>query len=306
MKRANNPSLWSRLRRWVEGEPEGAPLSPMVSMDELEPAGEPREHRSVWQMEDTVRIPVEYWAMAVLVALTLLAVLLYTAVGMPPFDDPNVPTMNEVPRRYVEQGVEETGALNTVTGMILDYRAFDTFGESTVLFAATVSIVFLLREDRPAAGRKGARLPRREEDRFESAYRDPVFLGTVKVLAPVILLFGIYVVMNGHLSPGGGFSGGAVLGGGLILCALAVGQERMCRLLGLERITRLTVFCLLAYAVMKGYSFFTGANHVGWEIPKGTPGALFSAGWILPLNVCVGVVVAATIFSFYLLFSQED
>ena len=78
------------------------------------------------------------------------------------------------------------------------------------------------------------------------------------------------------------------------------------RLLGLERITRLTVFCLLAYAVMKGYSFFTGANHVGWEIPKGTPGALFSAGWILPLNVCVGVVVAATIFSFYLLFSQED
>ena len=42
MKRANDPSLWSRLRRWVEGEPEGAPLSPMVSMDELEPAGEPR------------------------------------------------------------------------------------------------------------------------------------------------------------------------------------------------------------------------------------------------------------------------
>ena len=68
----------------------------------------------------------------------------------------------------------------------------------------------------------------------------------------------------------------------------------------------MTACCLLAYAAMKGYSFYTGANHVGWEVPKGTPGALFSAGFILPLNICVGVIVAGTIFSFYMLFSQEE
>lgn len=40
--------------------------------------------------------------------------------------------------RYIEQGLSETGAVNIVTGMILDYRAFDTFGESCVLFVAFV------------------------------------------------------------------------------------------------------------------------------------------------------------------------
>ena len=67
-----------------------------------------------------------------------------------------------------------------------------------------------------------------------------------------------------------------------------------------------TVTCLLAYGVMKGYSFFTGANHVGWDIPKGTPGRIFSAGLILPLNVCVGVIVACTMYAFYTLFARKE
>lgn len=321
-KNTDTTPLSKRFRNWVEGEDEERQeLPPIVSMDELEPAARPREHHSIWQMRDRSRIPAEYWVMAVLVAVTVLAALLYTAVGMPPFDDPNVPTMNEVPQRYVEKCVEETGALNTVAGMILDYRAFDTFGESTVLFAATVSIVFLMRQEdartrdgkkrspRSKGGKKRALRPSPaapDTDVFAGPYTDSVFLGTTRLLIPFIMLFGIYVVMNGHLSPGGGFSGGAILGGGLILCAMVVGQERMRRVLGLDRITKITAFCLLAYAAMKGYSFFTGANHTGWEVPKGTPGDLLSAGFILPLNICVGVIVAGTIFSFYLLFSQEE
>ena len=308
----DDTSLLRRLRRLEEGEDEEhQELPPIVNMEELEPAPRPKEHRSLWHLQDKSRIPVEYWVMAVLVAVTLSASLLYTSLGMPPFDDPNVPTMNEVPHRYVEQCVEETGALNTVAGMILDYRAFDTFGESTVLFAATVSIVFLMRQEekRPSSRKKKRRArpaPAPSGDVFSGPYTDSVFRGTARLLIPFIMLFGIYVVVNGHLSPGGGFSGGAILGGGLILCAMVVGQERMRRVLGLDRFTKITAFCLLAYAAMKGYSFYTGANHVGWEVPKGTPGNLLSAGFILPLNICVGVIVAGTIFSFYLLFSQEE
>ena len=68
----------------------------------------------------------------------------------------------------------------------------------------------------------------------------------------------------------------------------------------------LTVGCLLAYGAMKGYSFFTGANHVGWEIPKGIPGAIFSSGFILPLNICVGIIVGCTMYSFYTLFAEKE
>lgn len=306
MKKSNNEiTLRQRLVNWVEGEDGRAESLPTITnLDTLDPADAPREHRSVWQMEDEARIPVEYWVMGILVSLTVMIILVITAIGMPPFDDPNAPTMNEVPRRYVEQGMEETGAVNTVAGMILDYRAFDTFGESTVLFSATASIVFLMRSEQ-----KTSRKQRTVADtipHFASPYTDKVFQGTARLLLPFIMLFGIYVVLNGHLSPGGGFSGGAVLGGGLILCSLVVGQNRMNQVLGPRRNTKMTACCLLAYAAMKSYSFYTGANHVGWEIPKGTPGNLLSAGFILPLNICVGIIVAGTIFSFYMLFTQEE
>ena len=123
---------------------------------------------------------------------------------------------------------------------------------------------------------------------------------------PVILLFGVYVVVNGHLSPGGGFSGGAILGGGLILASLVLGEERMARMLPAPRTSKITVTCLLAYGLMKGYSFYTGANHVGWEVPKGIPGAILSGGFILPLNLCVGIIVACTMYTFYSLFLEGE
>ncbi len=179
-----------------------------------------------------------------------------------------------------------------VAGMILEYRAFDTFGESAVLFAAAGSTLLLLHS------------PRLRVRTFRGPDALMSLLG--RGLLPAILLFGIYVIVNGHLSPGGGFSGGAVLGGGLILASLVLGEERMAQLLSTRRTTRLTVFCLLAYAGMKGYSFFTGANGVGWEIPKGTPGEILSGGLILPLNLCVGVIVACTMYTFYILFLGRE
>ena len=228
------------------------------------------------------------------VIFTLLVAVSY----MPTFGDPNNPVHNEVSERYIENGLQETGSVNIVTGMILDYRAFDTFGESTVLFAATMSVIFLTRS------KHGKELARKGP--FAGSNPDPIFQVCGKLVLPFIMLFGIYVVLNGHLSPGGGFSGGAILGGGLILAASVFGQEVMSEKVNATLTTGLSVTCLLAYAVMKGYSFYTGANHVGWEIPKGTPGNILSSGFILPLNICVGIIVACTMYTFFSLFSQAE
>lgn len=233
-----------------------------------------------------------YRVLSGVVTLILAVIFLAVVFCLPQFGAVDAPAVNEVSQRYLEQGVEETGAVNAVTGMILDYRAFDTFGESAVLFAAAVSTLLLLQ----VPGRR------------PKEYRGPdELLGQVgRRLMPVIFLFGAYVVVNGHLSPGGGFSGGAVLGAGLILASLSLGEERMDRILPPSRTSRITVVCLLAYGLMKGYSFYTGANHVGWDIPKGTPGAIFSGGLILPLNICVGVIVACTMYTFYTLFLGRE
>lgn len=233
-----------------------------------------------------------YRRLAVAVVAVVAAMMVAVTLAMPGFGETDVPALNEVYHRYLEQGVEETGAVNAVAGMILDYRAFDTFGESTVLFAASMCVVLILRQQRPG--------------RPDGEPCDPILHQVGRLILPEIVVFGVYVVCNGHLSPGGGFSGGAILGGGLILAALVLGQDRMDALVSPGRISGVTVVSLLAYAVMKGYSFYTGANHVGWEVPKGTPGSIFSGGFILPLNICVGLIVACTMYSFYALFTRRE
>jgi multicomponent Na+:H+ antiporter subunit B len=87
-----------------------------------------------------------YLAVAVVCCIMLSGFLLYTISLMPRYGEEN-PRAREVVERYVEQGVAETGAINIVTGMILDYRAFDTLGESHVLFTALICVMILLRID---------------------------------------------------------------------------------------------------------------------------------------------------------------
>ena len=64
---------------------------------------------------------------------------------MPTFGDINNPVHNEVAERYLEDAVKDTGALNAVSAIITDYRAFDTLGEITVLLTAIAALLAVLR-----------------------------------------------------------------------------------------------------------------------------------------------------------------
>ena len=94
--------------------------------------------RDKWYREMTLlnRDMTLYRVMCVVMGVLLLGILLYIVASLPNIGDADAPTNNVVAERYIESGVEETGAINLVAGMILDYRAFDTFGESNVLFLA--------------------------------------------------------------------------------------------------------------------------------------------------------------------------
>lgn len=82
---------------------------------------------------------------SLLVAVVLAGILLIGLGDFPEFGAPDNPAHNEVMERYVNDGVDETGAVNLVSGMILDYRAFDTFIESIVFFTAVVAVFAVLK-----------------------------------------------------------------------------------------------------------------------------------------------------------------
>ena len=259
---------------------------------------------------------VVYAGLSVFTCVVIVSLLLATVAELPPFGHERNPANNEVIRRYVEHGGHETGAQNIVAGLILDYRAFDTFGESAVLFTAAVSVLMLLGASRrnkqddnqsPKSNDDGKNFLQRGPPAINTFRRDDVILrGVASLSIPVILMMGCVVVINGHLSPGGGFSGGAILSTALILAANAYGFEQVHKFFNERTFIVSSSTALMIYALSKGYSFFTGANHIHSIIPKGTIGNILSGGLILPLNVCVGLIVAGTLYGFYALFSEGD
>lgn len=82
--------------------------------------------------------------LAIPLVLAVGAVLLLIVAEMPVYGEVN-PTFNYVTERYNRDGTAETGATNIVTAVILDYRAFDTLIETTVLFTATMGVLLNLR-----------------------------------------------------------------------------------------------------------------------------------------------------------------
>lgn len=248
-----------------------------------------------------------YALLALVLGGVLIFFLLETVAWMPRFGAAIAPANNEVAARYIGQGLEETGAVNIVAGMILDYRAFDTLGESTVLFIAASAVLILLRIDRGKDGKPVQEMIAQDaDDRHHEPKNDRILQGSAALLTPIIFLFGIYIILNGHLSPGGGFSGGSIISAGLILYLNAYGFEKAGRFFTYKTFTWVSFFALMFYGLAKTYSFYCGANGLESGIPLGTPGAILSSGLILPLNIAVGMVVACTMYIFYALFRKGE
>lgn len=131
-----------------------------------------------------------------------------------------------------------------------------------------------------------------------------------RIVVPFVQLFGLYVVFHGHLSPGGGFSGGAIIGASMILYALsfnlAAGTKKVSHDLSLI----LESSGGLIYAGVGLAAIFLGANFLGNKvagIPLGTPGNLFSSGTIMIITLGVGIKVASTMITlFYGLIEGEQ
>ena len=246
------------------------------------------------------RINKIYNILCIIVTVIFILAMILTVRLLPDIGSPDNPTNNEVSAKYISDASWETGSLNAVSGMILDYRAFDTLGESCVLFVATIAVFIMLRRDEDSS----KHLPTKYMNHKFDPVGDPILQKTFGFIIPVIFLFGIYVIINGHLSPGGGFSGGAIFGAGLILYTNAFGLKKAERFANSKTYLCSSIGALLFYALAKSYVFYIGPNHIESIIPVLADGSIFASGLILPLNIAVGIVVANTVFALYLMFRR--
>ena len=122
----------------------------------------------------------------------------------------------------------------------------------------------------------------------------------VKIL---IFLFGIYIVIFGHLTPGGGFAGGVILASSYVLLLLAFGREFVEKNLSLPFVSKLDCAGALLFAAIALFGLLYGATSFFWNFiqqeylaDKETAFDLISAGTIPLSNIAIGLKVAASLF----------
>jgi multicomponent Na+:H+ antiporter subunit B len=183
---------------------------------------------------------------------------------------------------YVRLAPQQLGTPNIITGILLTYRAFDTLGEVAVLFMVAAGVGLVL-----GAGAQTLANSATEESETPAPSSELVQNGA-RIVLPLISIFAAYIIMNGHLSAGGGFQGGAVIASGVLLLLLAKPEHQIN--LGFLSITESLAGVLFVLVGIAGLVFAGGFldNRV---LPLGQFGAFYSAGAIPILSVLLGVKV---------------
>lgn len=182
----------------------------------------------------------------------------------------------------VEILASESGVPNTVTGLILRNRLYDTVFEVVVFSTAILGAQYLLADEQPTAN--------------VAQFTDIPSIVLARVGATISALIAVELAIRGHLTPGGGFAAGVAGGTAIGLVAITASSAWMEAIYKRWRAAmweKLSVVTFIGVAVVA---------LAGWELPRGELGALFSGGWIPILNILVAIKVALGSWAAVLIF----
>lgn len=240
----------------------------------------------------------KYLVIGLLIVVGML--LFYTIGKMPPMNSKKNPDKTNVMPRYVNKGLEESGAENVVTNIILNYRGYDTMGEVTVIFSALCAVVALLDREKRRRSRSAP---------DASPVKASVIVKTVaRFTVPLIVFFAICIMLHGENSPGGGFQGGAVIGASIILFSLAFTLPRSTDRMPLKGRIPLESVAMLGFLSMGFLGLAFGVNFLTYLLP-GVPASwhhLVRSLMMTVIEVGIGVAGGTIFVSIVFMLSRED
>ncbi|MEW8394949.1 MAG: MnhB domain-containing protein [Candidatus Thiodiazotropha sp.] len=174
---------------------------------------------------------------------------------------------------------QQTGAANIVTSVVLGYRAIDTLGELSILFASAVSAGLVLGRRHTTAG---------------TQTKGGVILQSGgSLLFPLMMTIGFYIIFHGHLTPGGGFQGGVILAAAFFLPLLARPGARLHH----KSLSLIEGFAGASFILIGLFAMLEGKAFLQPMLIQDTLGQLVSAGTLPLLYLAVGLKVGAELAS---------
>ena len=190
--------------------------------------------------------------------------------------------------------LQETGAENAVASIYLNYRVYDTIFETLTFMVSVMGVIFFSRYHRsePALPNDSADADISGRIRVMAGHDESIASPLINLLYPFIFLLGFYTIINGHMTPGGGFQGGAILSAVLILRYITIPENdlRLSIMQLLEKALFLMIILVPIYYVFG--QTFRDASHLNTYY-------LMLMNTLIGLKVCLGISVVFIRFVFY-------
>ncbi|HJS88007.1 MAG TPA: MnhB domain-containing protein [Acetobacteraceae bacterium] len=170
-----------------------------------------------------------------------------------------------------------------------DLRALDTLGEEFIFFTAIVGLSLVLRR-LPGEAEEGKSLPLAAGR--SAPEPDELTRWITPAYVPALVVFGLYVLIHGHLTPGGGFQAGAIIGSALAMIYVAFGYSAFSHTVDQERTEVVEAAAAACYIATGLTALAIGASFLTNILPVGETGRLYSAGTIWILNDVSGAAVS--------------
>lgn len=236
--------------------------------------------------------------LTVILLVTVLTVPFVFFDILPVIGDPDSAPNSHVSDYYIENAVEECNSPNMVTAVIVDYRAFDTMFETTVMFLAGIAVILILAEH----PKRRLKIPTRVR-RFDAHVGRPVYNSVnkdvmVSIIQVLILIYALYVLFHGEVSLGGGFQAGALIGMSYLLDVMVCRREQPLFRTNKYKAGTIAGLGPLLYAVTGMIPFIGGGLYLQYgKMPFAIHEAELHSIGITSVEIGVTIGVAATIIT---------
>ena len=176
--------------------------------------------------------------------------------------------------RYLSRFAVDVGGENAITAIYLGYRVYDTLFESLVVVISVVAAIHL------SAFSKNT-IPVQHHSEME---KSGMAVFAIKIICPIMVLFGVYLVFNGHITPGGGFQGG-LAAASFFICRYMIYNVND---LPIEKLNRMEEIVFVGIALFAIFIIFFGA--AAYLPPHIRP--IFQSAYMLVMNALIGLKVA--------------
>ncbi|MFH5881116.1 hydrogen gas-evolving membrane-bound hydrogenase subunit E [Liberiplasma polymorphum] len=191
---------------------------------------------------------------------------------------------------FAEFAYPETGSRNIVTAILLDYRLFDSLFEAGILLIAVSGVIWISKHD----------IEEKNAQFMIDKYKTPdLFVTFSRLVYPLMLAFGFYVIINGHLSPGGGFQGGAIVATAILILYYIDSEKEtdIGMIVTIEKFLYIGILLFASLSIFTRGEFFTN--------PFTSPSTDVKAIYLVVLNIMVGFKVALGLWTIFTAFLKE-